>query len=94
LFDSIFKPPIGIKGIGSGPVFFLHGLVDLLPQHSDFPWRTNAKPDLVAAHPDDRHNNIVANRETLAGSATQYQHGILLVEKVEEAGLGSRVSIC
>ena len=93
LSNSTSGPPIGIKRIGSGLFFFLHGLMDLLPQHPDFPRRGNAQPDLVAAHTDNGHYNIVADGETLAGSATQYQHGILLLEKVEEARLGS-ASIC
>jgi hypothetical protein len=89
LSNSISKPPIGIKPIGSGLVFFPHGLIDLLPQNPDFPWRGNAQPDLVAAHTDHGHYNIVADGETLAGSATQYQHEILLLGKIEEARLGS-----
>jgi len=38
-----------------------------------------AKPDQAEA--------IIANGEAFAGSATQYQHRILLLEKVEEPGL-------
>src|SRR4029453_9576848 len=69
--------------------FFPHGLVDLLPQHPDFPRGGNPQPDLVAAHTDHGDHNIVADGETLAGSATQYQHGILLLDKAEEPGHGS-----
>lgn len=93
LSNSISEPRIGIKLVVSGLVFFPNGLIDLLPQHPDFSRRGDAEPDLVAAHTDHGHYDIVADGETLAGSATQYQHGILLLEKVEEARLGS-ASIC
>ena len=93
LSNSISRPAIAIDPIGGGLVFFPHGLINLLPQHPDFPWRRNAQSDLVAAHTDHGHYNIVADGETLAGSATQYQHGILLLAKVEEASLSS-ASIC
>src|SRR5262249_61450139 len=83
----------GIDPLGGGLVLFPHGLINLLPQPPDFPWRRNAQSDLVAAHTDHGHYNIVADGETLAGPATQYQHGILLLAKVEEASLSS-ASIC
>jgi hypothetical protein len=68
-------------------ILFLHHLVDFSPQHSYFSRGGNAEPNLVAAHPDDRHDDIVADRETLAGPATQYQHEFLLLEKVKKIGL-------
>jgi hypothetical protein len=70
LFNSIFKPPIGIKRVGSGLIFFPYGLIDLLSQYSDFPRRGNAEPDLIAAHSNHSDNNIVANGKTLPESAT------------------------
>jgi hypothetical protein len=93
LSNSISKPAIAINPIGSGLVFFPHRLIDLLPQHPDFPRRGNSQPDLVATHTDHGYYNIVTDGETLAGPATQYQHGILLLEKVEKTSLGSE-SIC
>src|SRR5262245_51402491 len=89
LSNGISKPPIGIMPIGIGLVFFPHGLIDFLPQHPDFPRRGNPQPDLVAGHTDHGDHNVVADGETLAGSATQYQHGILLLDKAQEAGHGS-----
>src|SRR5262249_51446435 len=67
LSNSISRPAIAIDPIGGGLVFFPHGLINLLPQHPDFPWRRNAQSDLVAAHTDHGHYNIVADGETLAG---------------------------
>src|SRR5262249_16501252 len=78
LSTSLSTPVTAINPSGGGVVFFPDGLIDLLPQHPDFPWRRNAQPDLVAAHTDHGHYNIVADGDSLAGSATQYQHGILL----------------
>lgn len=80
---------VGIKRIGSGSVFFTPGPMDLLPKHPDFPRRGNAQPDLVTAHANHGHYNIIADGETLAGPATQYQHRILLSEKVEEGKFAS-----
>jgi hypothetical protein len=70
LSNSFSERPIGIRRVGSTLAFFPHGLIDLLPQHPDFPRRGNAQPDLVAAHTNHGHYNIVADGETLAGSAT------------------------
>jgi hypothetical protein len=80
---------MGVRQIDSGLVILPCRLIDFLPQHPDLPWRRNAEPDLVAAHAKHGHDNIVADGETLAESATQYQHQILLSEKIAEAKLGS-----
>lgn len=74
----ILKPSLGMRFIGTGLVYFAHGLINLLPQHPDLPRRGYAQPDLVSADTDDCHHDIVTDGKTLAGSATQYQHGIFL----------------
>jgi hypothetical protein len=88
LTNRIFRLPIRIKRIGgSGLVLFPHGLIDFSPQHSYFSRGGNAEPNLVAAHADDRHDDIVANREALAGAATQYQHESFYWRKLKKIGL-------
>lgn len=84
---------IGIERIDRGLVLLPHCFIDFLSEYPDFPWRGNAEPDLVAAHTDHGHDNIVADRDALPKSATQYQHRILLSEKAEETRL-AYVSIC
>jgi hypothetical protein len=61
--------------------------MDLIPEHSDLSRRGNAQSDLVALHADHGHYHIIADGETFAGSATQYQHAIPLSKKSKRLGM-------
>ena len=59
------------------PVLSHDGLVDFPPVHFHFARSLDAEPDIVALHFDHGDHDIVADDETLAGFAGQYQHDYL-----------------
>lgn len=61
---------------GGLAILTLDRLVYLAAVHRNLRGRVDTQPDLVAAHVDNRHDNVVADNDAFVAVSRQYEHGL------------------